>query len=69
MFTSVWIVEKQLEIAHGVYYCVFMLEISRKTCIFVKRNTQFMETILKTICCHTATVGLKGLKHGFMKAW
>ena len=29
--------------------------------IFDKRNTQFIETTLKTICCHTATLDLKRL--------
>ena len=38
-----------------------MLQISRKTFIFDKRNTQFKETTLKIICCNMATLGLKGI--------
>ena len=38
-----------------------MLQLSRKTFTFDNRNTQFIETALKIICCHTATLGLKGL--------
>ena len=37
-----------------------MLQISRKSFIFDKRNTQFIEATLKIIYCHVATLRLKG---------
>ena len=45
-----------------------MLQISRKTFTSNKRNTQFIETTLKTICCHTATLRLKGLINLFSQS-
>lgn len=38
-----------------------MRQVSRITFIFDKRDTSFIKRTLKIICCHTATLGLKGL--------